>query len=59
MHEYAFALMYFTGSDIFNRQLRMVAHNHGLKLSDHCIESKERNGKQKIWTGGQIPVLKT
>jgi DNA polymerase/3'-5' exonuclease PolX len=51
--------MYFTGSDLFNRQMRMVAHNKGLLLSDHGIKRKERNGQKKIWKGGAIPVLKT
>jgi DNA polymerase/3'-5' exonuclease PolX len=37
--------MYFTGSDMFNRQMRMVAHNKGLMLSDHGLKPKERNGK--------------
>jgi DNA polymerase/3'-5' exonuclease PolX len=59
VEQYAFALMYFTGSDLFNRQLRMAAHNKGLLLSDHGIKSKERNGQTKIWKGGAIPVLKT
>ena len=45
IEQYAFALMYFTGSDLFNRQMRMVAHNKGLMLSDHGLKPKERNGK--------------
>jgi DNA polymerase/3'-5' exonuclease PolX len=38
--QYAFALLYFTGSDIFNRQTRMAAHNMGLQLSDHGLTTK-------------------
>ena len=38
--QYAFALMYFTGSDLFNRQMRMVAHSKGLMLSDHGLKPK-------------------
>ena len=51
--------MYFTGSDLFNRQIRQVAHNKGLMLSDHGLKPKERNGKEKTWKGGPIPQLKT
>jgi hypothetical protein len=46
VEQYAFALMYFTGSDLFNRQMRMQAHNMGLLLSDHGISRKERNGQR-------------
>lgn len=59
VEQYAFALMYFTGSDIFNRQMRMVAHSKGLLLSDHGIKKRERNGQKKIWKGGDVPTLKT
>jgi len=44
--------MYFTGSDLFNRQMRIRAHNKGLLLSDHGLRAKERNGFNKIWKGG-------
>jgi DNA polymerase/3'-5' exonuclease PolX len=40
VEQYAFALMYFTGSDLFNRQMRMKAHNRGLLLSDHGLKMK-------------------
>jgi DNA polymerase/3'-5' exonuclease PolX len=59
LDQYAFALMYFTGSDLFNRQMRMKAHNRGLLLSDHGLKKKERNGMHKIWKGGDIPTLTT
>lgn len=57
--QYGFALLYFTGSAFFNRQMRMVAHNKGLMLSDHGLVRKERNGQKKIWHGGAIPTLRT
>ena len=59
VEQYAFALMYFTGSDLFNRQMRMAAHNKGLMLSDHGLKTKERNGLKKIWKGGEIPLMRT
>lgn len=59
VEQYAFALLYFTGSDIFNRQTRMAAHNLGLMLSDHGLTTKERNGHNKIYKGGKLPVLRT
>ena len=33
--EYAFALLYFTGSDHFNRSMRHYAKARGYSLSDH------------------------
>lgn len=59
VEQYAFALLYFTGSDLFNREMRMHAHEKGLMLSDHNIKKKERNGQGKIWKGGKIPVCYT
>ena len=35
--QYAFALLYFTGSDLFNREMRMVAHEKGLILGDSGV----------------------
>ena len=57
--EYAFALMYFTGSDVFNRQVRTTALTQGLKLSDKGFETVERNGKHRVWKGGAIPMMRT
>lgn len=59
VEQYAFALLYFTGSDLFNRQMRLKAHNRGLMLSDTTLKKKERNGMSKIWKGGDIPLLRT
>lgn len=39
-HQYAFALLYFTGSDMFNRAMRLEAMGKGLILSDHDIRIK-------------------
>jgi DNA polymerase lambda len=41
--QYAFALLYFTGSDLFNREMRMNAAERGLILGDSGIRRKERN----------------
>ena len=38
--QYAFALLYFTGSELFNREMRMVAIDRGLILSDHDVKVK-------------------
>lgn len=40
MDQYAFALLYFTGSDLFNREMRLTAMEKGLMLSDHDIKIK-------------------
>lgn len=37
----------------------MAAHNKGLILSDHGLAKKERNGMNKIYKGGSLPILKT
>ena len=33
-HEFPFALLYFTGSDYFNRSMRLLAHSKGFSLTD-------------------------
>jgi DNA polymerase lambda len=48
IHEYAFALLYFTGSGQFNRNLRIHAIKIGLQLSDTGVIAKaDKNGT--IW----------
>lgn len=47
--EYAFALLYFTGSDHFNRSMRWYAKKLGLSLSDHGLYKAVRVNKEKLW----------
>ena len=44
--EYPFAILYFTGSKIFNTVMRGHALNQGLSLNEHGIYKKEK-GKEK------------
>merc|ERR1712070_27359 len=44
IEEYGFALLYFTGSDHFNRSMRWYAHRRGLTLSDHGLSECLRQG---------------
>jgi DNA polymerase/3'-5' exonuclease PolX len=36
-HEWACSLLYFTGSDVFNRSIRLRARNMGMNLSQHAL----------------------
>jgi len=40
-------LVYFTGSDQFNRSIRMIALNNNLSLSDHGLSRVEKSEKGK------------
>ena len=57
---FAFALLYFTGSDYFNRSLRLLVQKCGWTLSDKglCRATRVRNprggGFLKVWTGPSI-----
>jgi DNA ligase (NAD+) len=44
-NEYAFALLYFTGSKIFNTLMRQHALNQGYTLNEHRIVNKTNNQK--------------
>lgn len=37
LEQYAYALLYFTGSDYFNRSMRLHAKKEGYTLSDHSL----------------------
>jgi len=50
-NEWPFALLYFTGSDHFNRSMRLFADKKGYSLSDHglCPVIRERRLKGGRW----------
>ena len=56
LEHFAFATLYFTGSDMFNRSMRLFARKKGFSLSDHGICPVERNGNGKIWSGSAIAM---
>ena len=52
---YGFALLYFTGSDYFNRSMRLFAEKKGYTLSDHGLAPVQKIGGSKITKGMSIP----
>lgn len=58
MEEYAFALLYFTGSDMFNRSMRLYARKVGLQLSDHGAQPRREERSGVIWEN-PIPFCAT
>ena len=60
-YSYPFAVLYFTGSDHFNRSMRYYAKQKQLSLSDQglkpVITSKGRK-REKVWTGECIQLPK-
>ena len=52
-NELGCALLYFTGSDYFNRSMRHYAKQKGLTLSQHCLARAVRtdHGKTKAHVG--------
>lgn len=56
-NEWACALLYFTGSDYFNRSMRLLAKNNGMSLSEHSLNTGViRKGNEKIFEGTPLPV---
>jgi DNA polymerase/3'-5' exonuclease PolX len=56
-YQFPFAVLYFTGSEVFNRSMRLYARKLGYSLSDHGLAVVERNaGNEKIWRGGEVGV---
>ena len=57
--QYGFALLYFTGSDYFNRSMRLFADKKGFTLSDHGLKPVVKAGasKTKISKGIGIACL--
>jgi len=54
-HAFPFSLLYFTGSDHFNRSMRYFAKNKGYTLSDHGIAPAIRVNNDKVHVGLCIP----
>lgn len=54
-----FALLAFTGNDVFNRSMRTLAHKFQLSLSEHGIVPAVRRGKETIARGSRSYVCKT
>lgn len=53
---YGYALLYFTGSDYFNRSMRLFARKKGYSLSDHGLYAVNRiDNKNKITAPLAIP----
>ena len=52
---FGFALLYFTGSDYFNRSMRLFAVKKGFTLSDHGLAPVSRAGGSKVSKGIGVP----
>lgn len=53
--QYGYAVLYFTGSDYFNRSMRLFAKKKGYILSDHGLHSAFIMKNKKVWEGENIP----
>lgn len=57
-NEWACSLLYFTGSDYFNRSMRLLAKKNGMSLSEHSLnQGVIRKGSEKIFEGTPLPVF--
>ena len=57
-NEWACSLLYFTGSDYFNRSMRLLAKNNGMSLSEHSLNTGVvRKGGEKFFEGTPLPVF--
>ena len=54
-HMFPFAVLYFTGSDYFNRSMRLYCHQKGLSLSDKGLVPVVRVKKDVVHEGPPIP----
>ena len=52
---FPFAVMYFTGSDYFNRSMRLYCQKKGLSLSDKELRPVVRVKNEKVHEGAAIP----
>lgn len=53
--QYGFALLYFTGSDTFNRSMRLFAKKKGFSLADFGLFPAIRIKNEKVWSGQSVP----
>lgn len=44
--EFGATLIYFTGNDIFNRGIRLLASKKGMWLNQHCLYKDVMRGRQ-------------
>ena len=58
MDQFAYAVLYFTGSDMFNRKMRLEAMNQGYHLSDHGMHKSVKEGAKVTAVGPNI-ICKT
>jgi DNA polymerase lambda len=54
IHQFAFAVLYFTGSDMFNRSMRLFARKKGYSLSDHALVPVEHRPGAEKWQGQEV-----
>ena len=47
-NSYPCAILYFTGSDMFNRDMRIEALKKGLTLNEYCIKKNEDGAKPLV-----------
>lgn len=52
--EYGFAVLYFTGSQNFNRSMRLFAKKKGFNLSDHGLYPTNRINNEMVWQGNSV-----
>eukprot|EP01062_Namystynia_karyoxenos_P010220 TRINITY_DN1361_c0_g1_i1.p1 TRINITY_DN1361_c0_g1~~TRINITY_DN1361_c0_g1_i1.p1 ORF type:complete len:811 (+),score=157.39 TRINITY_DN1361_c0_g1_i1:63-2495(+) len=52
---YPFAVLYFTGSDYFNRSMRLYCQKKGLTLGDTALRPAVRVAKERVHDGAPIP----
>ena len=55
--QYGYALLYFTGSDYFNRSMRLLAEKKGFTLSDHGLAPVAKAKGAKIAKGLSLPCF--
>lgn len=51
---FGFALLYFTGSDHFNRSMRLFANKKGWSLSDRALKPVTRVNGVNVATGASV-----